>query len=169
MTRNPTHRETTFHDALVVGQRVRYSCEGVNWSSTGSGVYLGVALDEQDGVPYHYFRDGEINGHAQTSHGFPAGPGTPTTTELTPTELITGDRAVLVRRGEVHELRLDADGNVLCPMCGHNDVAMWADDGESDAADWWECETFSGGCGTDGAVCLASNVTRTQNGEGVAP
>ena len=42
------------------------------------------------------------------------------------------------------------DGYERCPQCGHYDVACWAEDGESPDADYWECETFSGGCGASG-------------------
>jgi hypothetical protein len=54
-----------------------------------SGVYVGVALDEEDGVPYHYFLGGEINGTAQGCHGHPATSDTATTTDETPTALLT--------------------------------------------------------------------------------
>ena len=79
---------TTFHNELVIGERVHYTTEASWGTATGSGVYLGVALDEEDGVPFHYFVDGEINGHAQSCHGFAAAEGTLPTTELTPTQLI---------------------------------------------------------------------------------
>jgi hypothetical protein len=82
-------RQTTFDGPLDVGARVAYTTVASWGRATGSGIYLGCALDEEDGVPYHYFADGEINGHPQTSHGFPAEAGTPTTTDLTPTALIT--------------------------------------------------------------------------------
>lgn len=80
--------QTTFHSELKIGQRVNYTTRASWGEATGSGIYLGVALDEEDRVPYHYFVDGEINGHPQGSHGFPAAPDTPTTTDLTPTQLI---------------------------------------------------------------------------------
>lgn len=84
-----TPPETTeWHNDLVVGQRVRYTRSGGWGTATGGGVYLGVALDEEDGVSYHYFVRGEINGRYQSSHGFPAAAGTPVTTDLTPTDLI---------------------------------------------------------------------------------
>ena len=156
---------TTFHNELVIGECVRYTTEASWGTATGSGVYLGVALDEEDGVPFHYFVNGEINGHAQPSHGFPAAEGTLPTTELTPTQLIRAALGVvLVVDGEAHEMKENDEGDVLCPACGHDDVAMWADDGEADDADWFHCETFSGGCGANGAVCLTSNLTRTLNG-----
>lgn len=46
-----------------------------------------------------------------------------------------------------------------CPVCGNDDIQMWADDGESNNADWWECE-----CGADGAVPDPADPTKTQNG-----
>lgn len=151
--REAADTSTTFHDPLVVWERVRYTTTGPWGTATGSGVYLGVALDEEDRVPYHYFADGEVNGLSQGSHGFPAAPGTPLTTELTPTALIRGwERVVWLHDGDVHEVQTNEDGDELCPKCGHDDVATWADDGESDEADWWGCETFSGGCGATGAV-----------------
>lgn len=37
---------------------------------------------------------------------------------------------------------------ITCPDCGSdNNLQAWADDGESDAADWWECR-----CGAYGHV-----------------
>ena len=163
-----TQDATTFHNELVIGERVRYTTEASWGRATGSGVYLGVALDEEDGAPFHYFVDGEINGHAQASHGFPAAPGTPTTTELTPSSLIREALGVvLVVDGVACAFRSNDDGDVLCPCCGHDDVGLWADDGEADDADWFQCEKFSGGCGASGAVCLSSNLTRTLNGVAV--
>lgn len=63
---------------------------------------------------------------------------------------------VLLHEGEPHEI----DGEPVCPACGSDDTAMWADDGESWAADWWSCED----CDAFGAVVLADDLTRTQNG-----
>lgn len=77
-----------WQDDRVVGEHVRYESTGPDWTTCGSGIYIGVALDEESGLPYHYFVDGEIGGLAQTCHGFPAEPRTPVTTDLTPTELI---------------------------------------------------------------------------------
>jgi hypothetical protein len=37
-----------------------------------------------------------------------------------------------------------------CPRCGHDDVAMWAEDGESPDADYWLCENEA--CGAHGFV-----------------
>jgi hypothetical protein len=62
-----------------------------------SGMYLGVALDEEDGVPYHYFLGGEINGTPQGSHGHPAGSRSEVTTSKTPTALITEAKARVAR------------------------------------------------------------------------
>ena len=61
-------------------------------------------------------------------------------------------------------LRENKKGFIVCPSCGHDDVAMWADDGEADLADWWQCEKFSGGCGSTGAVVYAGDTSRTLNG-----
>ena len=74
----------------IIGERASYEVIGPWYRSTGSGIYLGVALDEEDGVPFHYFVRGQINDHPQKCHGFPAATGTPTTTDLTPTDLIQG-------------------------------------------------------------------------------
>jgi len=53
------------------------------------------------------------------------------------------------------------DSNAPCPSCGHTDIAAWADDGESDAADWWECES----CGHSGAFLHTDpNKHTTPNG-----
>lgn len=90
--REAADTSTTFHDPLVIGKSVRYTTTGPWGDASGSGTYLGVALDEEDRVPYHYFVDGEVNGLAQGAHGFPAKPGTPLTTPLTPTALIRGAR-----------------------------------------------------------------------------
>lgn len=84
---------TTFHDPLIIGRKVRYSYTNADGcdipSGSGSGIYIGVALDEEDHVPCHYFILGEINGLEQESHGFPCDdPTRPTTTDLTPTSLI---------------------------------------------------------------------------------
>ena len=70
-------------------------------------------------------------------------------------------------RGQRNEGRympsFNKEGDLNCPCCGHDDVAMWADDGEADLADWWQCETFTGGCGSTGAV-MQLNKRLTQNG-----
>ena len=39
------------------------------------------------------------------------------------------------------------DSIAPCPSCGNTDIGAWADDGESDSADWWECKR----CGCSGA------------------
>lgn len=49
---------------------------------------------------------------------------------------------------------------LLCPNCGSDDVSGWANDGESDLADWWGCEE----CGDDGAYLDPRDWTKTQNG-----
>lgn len=104
---------TTFHvDELVVGERVSFTRTGEWGSTTGSGVFIGVALDEEDGVPCYYFVDGELNGHAQRSFGFAADPGAEVTTALTPTmlirEAIGGDDALELAR----EIRCFFEGEV---------------------------------------------------------
>lgn len=91
----------------------------------------------------------------------------PNPTTLRLEEAVT--TTLLTLNDTTHALCENDEGDVLCPKCGHDDVAMWADDGEADAADWWKCETFSGGCGADGAVVSAATPTRTQNGLPVAP
>jgi len=55
-------------------------------------------------------------------------------------------------------------GDPLCPVCQHDDVAMWADDGEADLADWFACQKHSGGCGVNGAVVYMADITKTLNG-----
>ena len=62
-----------------------------------------------------------------------------------------------------HFPRETEDGDLLCPVCKHADVSTWADDGEADFADWWQCEAFSGGCGAHGAV-RQSRARLTLNG-----
>jgi hypothetical protein len=39
------------------------------------------------------------------------------------------------------------DSIAPCPLCGNDDLDAWANDGEADAADWWECRR----CGHSGA------------------
>ena len=39
------------------------------------------------------------------------------------------------------------DSITPCPTCGNPDLDAWADDGESDSADWWKCAR----CGCSGA------------------
>ena len=39
------------------------------------------------------------------------------------------------------------DSIAPCPSCGNDDLGAWANDGESDSADWWECSR----CGCSGA------------------
>jgi len=55
-------------------------------------------------------------------------------------------------------------GDLLCPACGHDDLSQWADDGEADLADWWECQHYGGGCGATGALVQAKKIGLTQNG-----
>lgn len=69
--------------------------------------------------------------------------------------------AALILDGAVHPITGE---DAFCPSCGREIHAMWADDGEAWAADWWACETFDGGCGATGAVVDTSDATRTQNG-----
>jgi hypothetical protein len=70
--------------------------------------------------------------------------------------------------GTAHVIHEDEKTHAIhCPSCGHWDVAMWADDGEADLADWWKCETFSGGCGATGAVVSDPDHSVTQNGKKV--
>lgn len=88
---------TKFSRTPIVGQRVKVRRTGDDWESRSSGIFLGVALDEEDGVPYYYFRDGEINGTKQACFGFPAERSVPTTTDLTPTQLIKANEIVAGR------------------------------------------------------------------------
>jgi hypothetical protein len=55
-------------------------------------------------------------------------------------------------------------GDLRCPVCGHDDLSLWAEDGEADLADWWDCQKYGGGCGADGALVQADDPTKTQNG-----
>jgi hypothetical protein len=73
----------------------------------------------------------------------------------------------LLLKGTAHVIHEDEKGVIPCPVCSHWDVAMWADDGEADLADWWKCETFSGGCGATGAVVMDPDHSVTQNGKKV--
>ncbi len=76
-----------------------------------------------------------------------------------------------------HRPRFNPDGDMICPICKHDEVSTWADDGEADLADWWQCEKFSGGCGAHGAlmqavtrragekqILIQSSVRKTPNG-----
>lgn len=49
---------------------------------------------------------------------------------------------------------------LVCPKCGNADPGLWADDGESDLADYMDCKV----CGLDAALVLRDDVNRTQNG-----
>lgn len=84
-----------FNQPLVVGNRVSYTTHSDDHDSTGSGIFIGIALDEEEGNPYYYFIDGDINGGYQSCHGFPVSPDSllEPTTDLTPTQLITEARA----------------------------------------------------------------------------
>lgn len=56
-------------------------------------------------------------------------------------------------------------GDLICPCCGNDDLSLWADDGEADLADWWECPTWDGrGCGASGALVKTKKIMETQNG-----
>jgi hypothetical protein len=61
----------TFDSEPVVGQLVTGHSDGPGYHSTWSGIYEGVRPSEWDGQPYHYFRDGEINGTPQSHFGHP--------------------------------------------------------------------------------------------------
>jgi hypothetical protein len=76
---------------------------------------------------------------------------------------MAADDVRLTLAGEAHEYRENEAGDPVCPACGHY-IAMWADDGEANDADWWECEPFDGGCGRKGAVVWAADLRRTLNG-----
>lgn len=49
-------------------------------------------------------------------------------------ELHPKAQAVVDREGRITEV------TPRCPSCGSDDLGMWAEDGESDDADFWECE-----------------------------
>lgn len=52
------------------------------------------------------------------------------------------------------------DGDFVCPGCGSPaEVSSWADNGESDLADWWDCR-----CGATGAYLHPRLPGVTQNG-----
>jgi Zn ribbon nucleic-acid-binding protein len=57
-------------------------------------------------------------------------------------------------------LDMTAGGEDRCPVCNSDNLQMWADDGESNDADWWECSD----CGADGAIPSLTDPTKTQNG-----
>lgn len=59
---------------------------------------------------------------------------------------------------------LNRHGDLRCPACRHDDIAVWADDGEADLGDWWDCQTSMGGCGAEGALVRAKDIFKTQNG-----
>jgi hypothetical protein len=83
----------TFAEEPLVGVRVSYfeigRTDGNEWKARGSGIFVGIARDEEERTPYFYFVDGEINGTPQRSHGFPAPYTFTVTTDRTPTELIS--------------------------------------------------------------------------------
>ena len=60
------------------------------------------------------------------------------------------------RRGPV-----DVD---LCPFCGEEIEDQWADDGESDLADWQRCD-----CGYEGALVDTTQTALTLNGVDTTP
>jgi hypothetical protein len=71
--------------------------------------------------------------------------------------------------GEVFPPAVDDRGDLHCPVCDQVlTMSQWADDGEADLADWWDCQTYGGGCGAKGALVVASDPTLTQNGLPVA-
>ena len=85
-------------DKPEIGERVRVT-------ETQFGTYLGVLRNEDDRTPYHYFINGEINGVAQTSFGFPAASGFRVTDQRTPTEAILAglrDASLRVNRDRAH-------------------------------------------------------------------
>lgn len=57
------------------------------------------------------------------------------------------------------------DSLAPCPSCGNEDISAWADDGESDSADWWECKR----CGCSGAFLhVDPSKSTTPNGLEIA-
>lgn len=59
---------------------------------------------------------------------------------------------------------LTPTGDLCCPICFNDDLSVWADDGEAELADWFDCQISMGGCGTTGALVQPSNVDVTLNG-----
>ena len=64
-------RTNTFDSEPVVGQLVSGHSDGPGYHSTWSGIYEGIRPSQWDGQPYHYFRNGEINGVPQSTFGLP--------------------------------------------------------------------------------------------------
>ena len=151
-----TTEHTKWDSEPVIGEPASYTREGPGWRATGSGTYLGVALDEEDGIPYHYLINGEINGHPQASHGFAAEPGTPTTTDLTPTLLIT-----TALRGDGVEPRSPADTT----GCRGTAAESGTDGERARASDDWPVAD-AGAAGRDELDCAAVSVGADGSGAG---
>lgn len=67
---------------------------------------------------------------------------------------------MLLMSGSDLELEVPAGTHPCCPVCGNDDLGAWADDGEADLADWWDCTN----CGTYGAFLHPMLSHVTQNG-----
>lgn len=81
-----------------------------------------------------------------------------------PAEVVSG--AFLLhdkQTGETKEPTIVLDGRfylTMCPCCGKEIESAWAEDGEADDADWWECVH----CNHDGAFVQVNLPTVTLNG-----
>jgi hypothetical protein len=59
-------------DAHICGKSVGHYQGKQVFQATWSGIYVGVVTPEDmPNTPYHYFRDGEVNGNPQSLFGFP--------------------------------------------------------------------------------------------------
>lgn len=74
---------------------------------------------------------------------------------------LTAPEFLITRHGQEGTLvPTFADGAWLrCPACGNDDLGQWANDGEADLADWWDCR-----CGAHGALVQVARPDRTLNG-----
>lgn len=70
----------------------------------------------------------------------------------------------ITHQGVIITAELDDTYGIHCPACGSDDVGQWADDGEADSADYWECED----CHAHGAM-LGDDGIVTPNGITVDP
>jgi hypothetical protein len=84
------------------------------------------------------------------------------------TEPIEQQRMLVTQHGQcvLHAVMLVTivDALAPCPTCGNEDVDAWADDGEADEADWWECKR----CGCSGAF-LHTDPSKLTTPNGLPP
>lgn len=97
----------TFDSEPVAGQLVTGHSDGPGYHSTWSGIYEGVRPSDWDGQPYHYFRDGEINGVKQSHFGHPV--------DRSTIDILAADAAI-----NAHACELGPD---LCDECDR----LWSD------------------------------------------